>query len=222
MSTWSDWSIFPITFTSGLEALLYFSEQDQINLQIFIENEEGNPERSILSEEEKDVLYRKAKSYGIDIKDNSLRSEIEFKIEFIEKYFKKVYPHLITVEESMEENEIELKEVEEDVDGVPIEFGVPNNDMVDDDIDGVPLILETNKPVSNWQSYEQEDVDGVPLEEDIDGVEIDGNPLDGEELDGEPLDGEPLRDDNVDGVALDADLDGQPIDEDIDGVPFDS
>ncbi|KAF8650446.1 hypothetical protein AX16_005249 [Volvariella volvacea WC 439] len=74
-----------------------------------------------------------------------------------------------------------------DVDGVPLEDdvdGVP----VDDDVDGIPV----------------DDIDGEPVDTNIDGELIDGEPLDGEPIDGEPM--APVR-------SAEDDLDGEPMDE---------
>lgn len=63
-------------------------------------------------------------------------------------------------------------------------------DDVTKDLDGAPL------PSNN-------DVDGQPLTEDVDGLPFDGVPIDGAPLDGEPLDGIPLDGVPLDGVPLD-------------------
>lgn len=66
-----------------------------------------------------------------------------------------------------------------------------------------------------------EDVDGAPLDDDVDGSpvdDVDGVALD--DLDGAPLDdldGEPLQ--NLDGEPVLDDVDGEPMDEDLDGAP---
>ncbi|THH21332.1 hypothetical protein EW146_g180 [Bondarzewia mesenterica] len=68
------------------------------------------------------------------------------------------------------------------------------------------------------------DVDGEPMDEGSDAIDgepvddIDGQPID-EDVDGEPLDGEPI--DDVDGEPMvEDDVDGEPMDDDIDGAPI--
>jgi hypothetical protein len=64
-----------------------------------------------------------------------------------------------------------------------------------------------------------EDVDGTPMNEDIDGVsmeDVDGMPMD------DDVDGVPMDDEDVDGVPMsDEDVDGMPMEEgDVDGLPM--
>ncbi|MBM6385850.1 MAG: hypothetical protein JSY10_17985 [Paenibacillus sp.] len=62
---------------------------------------------------------------------------------------------------------------------------------MDMDVDGETL--------EDVEGEELEDVDGEPV--DLDGEpldeDLDGEPLDGEPLDGEPLDGSPINDDDI-------------------------
>lgn len=56
---------------------------------------------------------------------------------------------------------------------------------------------------------DQDDLDGEPVEDDVDGEpldDVDGEPM-GDDVDGEPMD--------------DGDMDGEPMEEDIDGAPID-
>ncbi|KAK6478623.1 U2 snRNP-associated SURP motif-containing protein-like isoform X1 [Huso huso] len=76
----------------------------------------------------------------------------------------------------------------------------------------VPIVLVQPAPVG--------DIDGAPIEEELDGApldDVDGMPIDGAPIDGAPIDGAPL-----DGTPID-DLDGVPIklaDDYLDGVPL--
>jgi U2-associated protein SR140 len=72
----------------------------------------------------------------------------------------------------------------------------------DEDIDGEPVVDDVD-----GEPLDGGDVDGVPME-DVDGEPLDGEYLYGEPMDGEHLDGEPLREY----------VDGEPMDEDFNGV----
>jgi len=65
-------------------------------------------------------------------------------------------------------------------------------------------------PLPSVQAAVDENVDGEPMDEDIDGEDLDGEALDGEplgDIDGEDLDGEALDGEDLDGEALD----GEPM-----------
>ena len=105
---------------------------------------------------------------------------------------------------------------------------VPAND----DDDGEPMDVGSDDEAPPQTTKMTEDVDGVPLETDVDGDpidDVDGAPMDDvdgapiDDVDGAPMDdvdGEPLND--VDGEPIkDGDVDGEPMaEEDVDGVPM--
>lgn len=92
----------------------------------------------------------------------------------------------------------------------PVEVATPAAAAAAEDMDGEPM-------------DEGSDVDGKPLEDDVDGQPMDDADVDGIPLD-EDVDGEPMAeaDVDVDGepMAVESDVDGQPLDDDIDGAPI--
>ncbi|XP_041119200.1 U2 snRNP-associated SURP motif-containing protein-like isoform X2 [Polyodon spathula] len=81
----------------------------------------------------------------------------------------------------------------------------------------VPIVLVQPAPVG--------DIDGAPIEEELDGApldDVDGAPVDGAPVDGMPIDGMPIDGMPIDGTPID-DLDGVPIKlagDYLDGVPL--
>jgi len=58
-----------------------------------------------------------------------------------------------------------------------------------------------------------DDIDGVPIDDDDDNDDIDGVPIDKPKADEEDIDGVPMDDEDIDGVPIDDDIDGMPIDD---------
>ncbi|DAZ95762.1 TPA: hypothetical protein N0F65_010264 [Lagenidium giganteum] len=102
------------------------------------------------------------------------------------------------------------KATSEAIKNSPLVHDVDGQPLDEEDIDGSPV--DSDVDGSKHRNSGKDDVDGAPLDEDVDG-----EPLD-DDVDGEPLD-DPVED--VDGEPLDEDLDGEPMDEeDLDGEPL--
>jgi hypothetical protein len=177
--------------------MLYFSEHDVSALNTFIESK-INPADSKMSEDtstititnDDEALRKKAKSLGIYHTTSTSIYELEYKIEYAEKYIGRVTSSgtIEMVQEIVDSSTTTVitnsssgnVEVNEDIDGVPIEDdidGVP----LEEDIDGIPIDEEDNFRISNSNVHDstnnsniyEEDIDGVPIDDDIDGVPID-------------------------------------------------
>ncbi|XP_033884714.2 U2 snRNP-associated SURP motif-containing protein-like isoform X2 [Acipenser ruthenus] len=86
----------------------------------------------------------------------------------------------------------------------------------------VPVVLVQPAPVGDLDGAPiEEELDGAPLD-DVDGMPIEGAPIDGMPIDGVPIDGMPIDGMPIDGAPID-DLDGVPIKlagDYLDGVPL--
>lgn len=69
-------------------------------------------------------------------------------------------------------------------------------DEVDEDMDmDMDDDSDADKPAPD------DELDGVPMNDDVDGEPIEADAIDGDSIDGEPLDGDPM-DDDIDGVPV--------------------
>jgi len=94
-------------------------------------------------------------------------------------------------------------------DGEPMDVSTDG----EDDLDGQPAedIDVDGEPVEDLDGEPAEDLDGEPVVDDVDGVAIDED-LDGELIEDEDLDGQPVQDEDLDGEPVqDDDLDGEPV-----------
>lgn len=210
LSAWKDWSIFPLTYLAGLEAMFYLTESEYQELRTQIQTTiDEKREEDKLTDAEYEVLRKKAKQHGVYCSreeedygdDRGCVVEMKMKIAVVERYLQKKYNVLEASTTSY--FGLAAMEAEAQVDKEPVAAshvtGEEGRDEqvdgkeVEDDVDGVPV----------------DDLDGVPLEEDVDGVPMD-------DVDGIPID-------DVEGVSLDDDIDGVPLDnkiDDIDGQPL--
>ncbi len=239
-AVWTEWSIFPTLFVLGLQAVFYFSEQEQLTLSQYIAAKTSGTidGAQSVSADEIEALRRRAKAAGIAHTEQTSRHEIEYRLDWVERYAK----HLLSAQGGGDLSAVvsggghtgaagQLSYLErlntfaeqEEEDTPPV-----------DDIDGVPLhhkpihTISAGGDAARATDRVELDIDGAPLE-DIDGApleDIDGAPL--EDIDGAPLediDGAPLED--IDGAPLE-DIDGAPLedasptvyDDDIDGMPL--
>lgn len=211
---WADWSIFPTLFLLGLQAMFYFSEAEYTAMQLCIDKSSSDAAAAV-SESEVELFRKKARATGIAFSEKTSSAELQYRLDFIERYSKNALSSLGggvgtagVMSDVLDHNDptaadaaavkgsaepLPVIEDEEDIDGVPLHPSVVGSGTVTseacDDIDGVPLD-DMDRPLA------EEDIDGVPLqdtvaaEEDIDGVpmdDIDGVPLEGEDIDGVPL-----------------------------------
>lgn len=167
---WRDWSIFPETYLSGLEAMLYFSEQDIVQLRDHVQRQAGVDFPSDALE----ALNKKARQWAVQPAGGKISPyETQFKLSYVERY----------VQTAQSSTKVRIDMI------LPARTeSVPQDVAVD--LDGEALAEDSGGDIPQRGN---EDVDGVPLEGDA----LDGEPMDDVDIDGAPLDdldGEPLAD----------------------------
>ncbi|KAI0785670.1 hypothetical protein C8Q75DRAFT_775888 [Abortiporus biennis] len=158
---WEDWIVFPPDFTAELRARLEGSTVQRDSAQVMDTTEEEN-----LAEQ------------------SDTRS---FQSKFKASSFK---PAAAANEEPVGMGEAPMDEGS-DVDGIPIDDDL-DGAPIGDDVDGEPIIADIEEPIGA-------DVDGEPIG-DVDGEamdDVDGEPMQAEDVDGEPMD------DDIDGAPVD-------------------
>ena len=84
--------------------------------------------------------------------------------------------------------------------------------------------LQSQSPETNISTlpteptHNDDDVDGLPMNNDESTPAIHEDDVDGEPLD--DVDGIPMDSEDIDGVPMEEDVDGEPLEEDIDGEPL--
>lgn len=136
---------------------------------------------------------------------NSYKERIEVVLQFWNESF--IFPQIIVddLQRRLDGTKIELERLRDvDVDVAEHTPSIISNSHVNNDDN------EFKQPTFNTVNNEEyEDLDGQPLQEDLDGEPM------------EDMDGEPLADEDIDGQPLDEDIDGEPLqNEDIDGAPM--
>jgi hypothetical protein len=198
-AAWTEWSIFPATYLTGLQATFHMSEADCLQLrELMVHAAAGHSADDDIDGlpldlplQDLDVLRKKARLSGVAFDEQSSATEIEFRLKVFHSYSSQSQSHYLSQSDPVSAftssaggaastnkltNLEQLLHYEhEQYDGA---------DGTDCNIDGVPY---------------NEDIDGVPYNEDIDGV--------------------PYNED-IDGVPYNEDIDGVPYNEDIDGVPY--
>lgn len=168
LDAWTEWSIFPASYTGGLRAIFMMTEADCQQMQSHaLQQEESG---AALSEAELVALKKQAKSLGIASSEKVF--ELQFKVGFVQK---KIAAWLPTEAPADVPGSSYQAEDVDNLDGVPLSPARAASDCVDgEDIDGAPMSVADDV-----------DIDGAPLD---DVGDVDGVPMDGEDIDGVPLD----------------------------------
>ena len=144
LSAWKDWSLFPMLFIVGLEAMFYFPQTEVSLLQQFLQSKDTLA--SAADKEDVDGIKKRAKHAGLCVDERSNIYELGYKLDYIERYSKRLNYAL----DALEVPETD-KAVVVDLPANILSAGIANAD----DIDGEPMV------VSNVA--EEEDIDGVPM-----------------------------------------------------------
>jgi hypothetical protein len=190
---WSDWSIFPASFTEGLEAIFYLSEGEVKNMEEFISTQVTEQEKHISSgdssQEQQQLtmvesLKKKAKNSGVFLPRYEYASpfsssererrdywEMRYKLDFIERYFQRnrdpeqSLRQQTTIPPPQQQTKTETTaEKEREREDIDLE-GEPLQPLNEEemDIDGEPMTMTMNRN-SNEDNYD--DIDGEPITED--------------------------------------------------------
>lgn len=183
---WAEWSVFPAMYLIGLQATFHFTEADRVAMQAFVaEREEEDaldgislvPDPSSAENEALEALRKRARAQGVHYTDSTGKYELQFKIEFGEKFSQLRYGQsavssistLLTPYESLADvspalnanlnpytgDVLHVGERPSSYNGLtPLEQILQEeeegNGEYDDDIDGVPMeIGEYSIPVSD-------------------------------------------------------------------------
>ncbi len=197
------------------------SEQEVQNMLSYID---AHLEDDVISNSTNDMenLRKKARSFGIALREDMTLHELQFRIQYVDRFLQKRNGATSGIMLQVQASEVyteqvadlkfdatrdvaESEVIEENIDGEAVE------------IDGEPLeatfvakeqmvgrIVEEEDDVDGAPMEEEDDIDGAPLEDDVDGVPLE------EDIDGAPIGGE-----DIDGVPL-----SEQVDDDIDGVPL--
>lgn len=181
---WAEWSVFPAMYLIGLQATFHFTEADRVAMQAFVaEREEEDaldgislvPDPSSAENEALEALRKRARAQGVHYTDSTGKYELQFKIEFGEKFSQLRYGQsavssistLLTPYESLVDVSSALSASSNPYAGDVLHVGErpssyngltpleqilqeEGNGEYDDDIDGVPMeIGEYSIPVSD-------------------------------------------------------------------------
>lgn len=237
LTAWKDWSLFPFTFTAGLEAMFYLSESELQEIQsrlLQLEKKEEEADESML-EQEYETWKKKTRSFGLFIVSeeeegggggieqnqttfssslSTIIAEMKAKIAYVERYMAKKYglSDLTTHSASL----LGVTGTMEDAE--PTEAIEQQSNEASEAIEAEESLKEQRMRESE-RGEEDDDVDGIPVD-DVDGVpleeDLDGEPLEEGDIDGQPL--EYIAED-IDGLALSEeryqhqgmDIDGHPM-----------
>eukprot|EP01034_Spumella_vulgaris_P025767 gene25767-32257_t len=232
---WEDWSIFPALFLVGLQAMFYLSEGEHgallkyVAIKTAADSTDPSSSSSGPSADDIEALKRRARAAGVHRSDSTSRHEVEFRLDFVERYAKSLLSGSTSGGDASAATSI-LAAFGGDIgrisggghDTSPSSSGTGNRvsyleqlnqqqaaEEDENDIDGAPLspVLATHGFVVMSSAVrnvnEEADIDGAPFED------IDGMPL--EDIDGAPMTQEGEGEEDVDGVPYDDDLDGVPM-----------
>lgn len=92
---WAEWSVFPAKFLIGLQAAFHFTEADRAAMHSFVAQQEEEdaldgislvPDPSSAENEALEALRKRARAQGVHFTDSTGKYELQFKIEFGEKF----------------------------------------------------------------------------------------------------------------------------------------
>lgn len=176
-AVWAEWSVFPALYLIGLQAMFHFSEADTLAMRAYV-NAQLEQEQidgvSIISDgansstSELNALRKKAKMCGVAHTDSTTKYELQYKLEYVDKFAQSRYGSSAVASISTLLLPTAYSDCE-DIDGMPLDSGESSAGEVkltplemmlnseqavavdyDDDIDGVPLTMdEYSIPVSS-------------------------------------------------------------------------
>jgi len=209
-AAWTEWSIFPATYLTGLQATFHMSEADCLQLrELMVHAAAGHSADDDIDGvpldlplQDLDALRKKARLSGVAFDEHSSATEIEFRLKVFHSYSSQSQSHCLAQSDPM-----------------PAFTSSAGGAVSTNKLTNLEQLLNYEH-----EQYDDDDhadgtdcIDGVPFSDDIDGVPYN------EDIDGEPfnddVDGVPFNDD-IDGVPFNDDIDGLPFNDDIDGVPF--
>eukprot|EP01041_Mallomonas_annulata_P005425 gene5425-10875_t len=199
LDVWSQWAVFPPLFLMGLEATLMRSEAEEMDIQhASSETVEGG---------ELDALRKKAKFSGVSVTIESA-TELKAKLNYVAEYTRRKTAGGVMGSGDVTSTGTACMFIS----GAPSPWQSVVQDVYDDtdtaDVDGIPLVSSNGRGhfvavTTTTAGSDNIDVDGMPLDDYNDGVDVD--------VDGAPLD----EDEDIDGAPLPDDMDMDMV-----GVPM--
>ncbi|KAG3002076.1 hypothetical protein PC119_g16482 [Phytophthora cactorum] len=194
LTAWESWSLFPPAVLVGLHATFLRKVEENEYIATRRLNFEG------IGESDLERLRKTCRQSGIMATGDAkwLAARLQWLKEFTS-------PTALTAPSVQPSTNSNVKET-----------AVRKNDTNDAAAEAINEVGKENGSVDN--------LDGEPIDEDLDGDPIDREPIvkESDDIDGEPMDDEALDGEPLDGGTAEDDLDGEPLDgEDLDGAPMD-
>ncbi|KAG3243538.1 hypothetical protein PI124_g11648 [Phytophthora idaei] len=194
LTAWESWSLFPPAFLVGLHATFLRKVEENEYIATRRLNFEG------IGESDLERLRKTCRQSGIMVTGDAKR--LAARLQWLKEF---TSPTALTAPSVQPSTNSNVKET-----------AVRKNDTNDAAAEAINEVGKENGSVDN--------LDGEPIDEDLDGDPIDREPIvkESDDIDGEPMDDEALDGEPLDGGTAEDDLDGEPLDgEDLDGAPMD-
>jgi len=172
---WAEWSVFPAMYLIGLQATFHFTDADRAAMRAFItEREEEDaldgislvPDPSSAENEALEALRKRARAQGVHYTESTSKYELQFKIEFGEKFSQLRYGQsavssistLLTPYES-------LLDVSPALSANPYTGDISHVGERPSSYNGLtPLEQILQEEEEGNGEYDDDDIDGVPME----------------------------------------------------------
>ncbi|KAF1781784.1 Nucleotide-binding alpha-beta plait domain [Phytophthora cactorum] len=194
LTAWESWSLFPPAVLVGLHATFLRKVEENEYIATRRLNFEG------IGESDLERLRKTCRQSGIMATGDAKR--LAARLQWLKEF---TSPTALTAPSVQPSTNSNVKET-----------AVRKNDTNDAAAEAINEVGKENGSVDN--------LDGEPIDEDLDGDPIDREPIvkESDDIDGEPMDDEALDGEPLDGGTAEDDLDGEPLDgEDLDGAPMD-
>jgi hypothetical protein len=188
LATWADSSILTTTYLQGLEMMFMESEQEHANAQALLKNApQQSTETSADAHSLLESVRRQARLAGLYFTPQSSLAYLQYRLQQITQFQQRKSKKggLYGANRAVFAQQVVQEEEEDDIDGVEMEYDpLAENTAATASKTSVHNNTPAAMPTTNGEAVvdDDDDIDGVALDEDVDGV-----PMDDEDIDGVPM-----------------------------------
>jgi hypothetical protein len=188
LATWADSSILTTTYLQGLEMMFMESEQEHASAQALLKSTpQQSPEASADAQSLLESVRRQARLAGLHFTPQSSLAYLQYRLQQIAQFQQRKSKKggLYGANRAVFAQQVVQEEEDDDIDGVEMEYDpLAENTATTASKTSVhrktpAVMLSTN---SEAAVDDDDDIDGMALDEDVDGV-----PMDDEDIDGVPM-----------------------------------